>query len=69
MESGSQVTDFGRFLHPGTRCTKQAQGWGFIQKRPAARAGKIMTGALLEKKIKYEFTLSIRATLNKMKAK
>ena len=32
MESGSQVIDFGRFLHPGTGYTTQAQGWGFRQK-------------------------------------
>jgi len=32
MESGSRVIYFGRFLHFGTRCTKQAQGWGFRQK-------------------------------------
>ena len=32
MESGSRVIDFGRFLHPRTQCTKQAQGWGFRQK-------------------------------------
>jgi len=32
MESGSRVIIFGRCLHSGIRCTKQAQGWGFRQK-------------------------------------